>query len=189
METAYIATGEILVYIACLLAAIGAFLPVLPGPLLSFAAILVFKLVFPESGVGWLNVWICGFLAAFAQLADIFMSWLGAKKFGATWRGGLGAFIGVFVGIFLPPPIFWIFVAPLAGAFLGEWLGGANIRGIRQSRLGCICGRTGGFNDKISDCSVHGRRIYRGGFQSILKIVLTHKIRKYFNFGFNSERA
>ena len=118
METAYIATGEILVYIACLLAAIGAFLPVLPGPLLSFAAILVFKLVFPESGVGWLNIWICGFLAAFAQLADIFMSWLGAKKFGATWRGGLGAFIGVFVGIFLPPPIFWIFVAPLAGAFL-----------------------------------------------------------------------
>ena len=84
METAYIATGEILVYIACLLAAIGAFLPVLPGPLLSFAAILVFKLVFPESGVGWLNVWICGFLAAFAQLADIFMSWLGAKKFGAV---------------------------------------------------------------------------------------------------------
>lgn len=140
METAYIATGEILVYIACLLAAIGAFLPVLPGPLLSFAAILVFKLVFPESGVGWLNVWICGFLAAFAQLADIFMSWLGAKKFGATWRGGLGAFIGVFVGIFLPPPIFWIFVAPLAGAFLGEWLGGANIKESGKAGLGAFVG-------------------------------------------------
>ena len=109
-------------------------------PLLSFAAILVFKLVFPESGVGWLNIWICGFLAAFAQLADIFMSWLGAKKFGATWRGGLGAFIGVFVGIFLPPPIFWIFVAPLAGAFLGEWLGGANIRESGKAGLGAFVG-------------------------------------------------
>lgn len=68
------------------------------------------------------------------------MSWLGAKKFGATWRGGLGAFIGVFVGIFLPPPIFWIFVAPLAGAFLGEWLGGANLRESGKAGLGAFVG-------------------------------------------------
>ena len=184
METAYIAIGEILVYVACILAAIGAFLPVLPGPLLSFAAILVFKLVFPESGVGWLNVWICGFLAAFAQLADIFMSWLGAKKFGATWR-----FYRRFCRhIFAAADILDIRCAPCRGV-LGGMARRRKHQGIRQSRVRGICGRLGGVNGKIPDCSVYGRRIYRGGFQSILKIVLTHKTRKYFNLGFNSERA
>lgn len=50
METAYIATGEILVYIACLLAAIGAFLPVLPGPLLSFRRFSCLSSYFPRAG-------------------------------------------------------------------------------------------------------------------------------------------
>ena len=108
METAYIAIGAALVYAACAAAAVGAFLPVLPGPLLSFAAILAFKLALPDSQLGWWNVGICGALAAFAQAADIFMSWIGAKKVGATWRGGLGAFVGVFVGIVLPPAELWI---------------------------------------------------------------------------------
>ena len=115
-------------------------MPVLPGPLLSFAAILAFKLALPESQLGWWNVGICGALAAFAQAADIFMSWMGAKKFGATWRGGLGAFIGVFVGIFLPPPALWIFIAPLVGAFLGEWLGGSGLRASGRAGLGAFAG-------------------------------------------------
>ncbi|OLA85694.1 MAG: hypothetical protein BHW65_02520 [Verrucomicrobia bacterium CAG:312_58_20] len=134
------AIGAALVYAACAAAAVGAFLPVLPGPLLSFAAILAFKLALPESQLGWWNVGICGALAAFAQAADIFMSWMGAKKFGATWRGGLGAFIGVFVGIFLPPPALWIFIAPLVGAFLGEWLGGSGLRASGRAGLGAFAG-------------------------------------------------
>lgn len=113
---------------------------VLPGPLLSFAAILAFKLALPDSQLGWWNVGICGALAAFAQAADIFMSWMGAKKFGATWRGGLGAFVGVFVGIFLPPPVLWIFIAPLVGAFLGEWLGGSGLRASGQGGAGGVRG-------------------------------------------------
>lgn len=140
METAYIAIGAALVYAACAAAAVGAFLPVLPGPLLSFAAILAFKLALPDSQLGWWNVGICGSLAAFAQAADIFMSWIGAKKFGATWRGGLGAFVGVFVGIFLPPPVLWIFIAPLVGAFLGEWLGGSGLRASGRAGLGAFAG-------------------------------------------------
>ena len=140
MESTLYIIGEIIVYAACLLGAIGAFLPVIPGPLLSFAAILIFKLVFPETPLSWLNVGICGGLAAFAQIADIFMSWIGTKKFGATWRGAFGAFIGVFVGIFLPPPIIWIFIAPLIGAFAFEFLGGANLRTSGMAGIGALVG-------------------------------------------------
>lgn len=140
METTFYIIGEILVYIACIVGAVGAFLPVLPGPLLSFAAILVFKFVFPQTPLSWLNVGICGFLAVFAQVADIFMTWICAKKLGATWRGGLGAFLGVFVGIFLPPPILWIFIAPLLGAFICEYLGNADLRASGKAGLGAFIG-------------------------------------------------
>ena len=123
METAYIAIGAALVYAACAAAAVGAFLPVLPGPLLSFAAILAFKLALPESQLGWWNVGICGALAAFAQAADIFMSWMGAKKFGATWRGGSGlrasgrAGLGAFAGSLAASMLKFLIVVYMAFAF------------------------------------------------------------------------
>ena len=132
MENTYLIIGEFVVFSAFFVAAVGAFLPVLPGPLLSFAAVLGFKLVFPESPLGWVNIAICGFLAFFAQVADFLLSWFGAKKFGATWRGGVGAFVGVVVGIFLPPP--------LIGAFVAEYLGGADARTSGKAGLGAFLG-------------------------------------------------
>lgn len=140
MENTYLIIGEFVVFSAFFVAAVGAFLPVLPGPLLSFAAVLGFKLVFPESPLGWVNIAICGFLAFFAQVADFLLSWFGAKKFGATWRGGVGAFVGVVVGIFLPPPLIWIFIAPLIGAFIAEYLGGADARTSGRAGLGAFLG-------------------------------------------------
>ena len=88
MENTYLIIGEFVVFSAFFVAAVGAFLPVLPGPLLSFAAVLGFKLVFPESPLGWVNIAICGFLSFFAQVADFLLSWFGAKKFGATGASG-----------------------------------------------------------------------------------------------------
>ena len=193
METAYIAIGAALVYAACAAAAVGAFLPVLPGPLLSFAAIFAFKLALPDSQLGWWNVGICGALAALAQAADIFMSWMGAKKFGATWRGGLGAFVGVFVGIFLPPPVLWCPAVDFYRA-IGRGVPRRMARGIGFARfgqggVGGVCGLARRFNAEIFDRSLHGFRVFSGSFWPVLKIFLTPVCGWYLYYGFNLSRA
>lgn len=121
------------------LGALGSFLPVIPGPLIAGLGLLGFKLIFPMSISWWLV--IAGIIiAVFSQIIDIVATWLGAKKFGATWRGTLGAFVGVFIGMFLPPPLIWIFIAPLVCALLFELLGGADIRKATNAGIGALVG-------------------------------------------------
>jgi len=122
-----------------LIGAVGAFLPIIPGPLIAFIGVLIFKLLFP-SQLSWTFIICAGLLTLAAQVLDFAMSWFGAKKFGATWRGGLGAFIGVFVGLFLPPPLIWVFIAPFFGAFIGEYLGGASVKMSGKAGLGAFIG-------------------------------------------------
>ncbi len=136
----YIFTGVLTVYLLLFLSALGSFIPVIPGPMLAGLGLLGFKLIFPESPVSWVLVVAGIIVAVVSQFIDIFATWIGAKKFGATWRGALGAFIGVFFGIFMPPPIIWIFIAPLIFAFAFEWLGGASVRSAANAGVGAFLG-------------------------------------------------
>ena len=138
-ENIYIVCGALSVYVLMLVGALGAFIPVVPGPLIAGLSLLGLKLIFPMT-ISW---WLVGagiFVAVFSQVVDIIATWLGAKKFGATWRGTLGAFLGVFVGMFIPPQIIWIFVAPFILAFLFEWLGGAEVRKATNAGIGAFLG-------------------------------------------------
>jgi uncharacterized protein YqgC (DUF456 family) len=138
-QNIYIICGAFAIYILMFLGALGSFLPVIPGPLIAGLGLLGFKLIFPMSISWWLV--IAGIIiAVFSQIIDIVATWLGAKKFGATWRGTLGAFIGVFIGMFLPPPLIWIFIAPLVCALLFELLGGADIHKATNAGIGALVG-------------------------------------------------
>lgn len=135
----YIVCGALTIYTLMLLGAIGSFIPIIPGPLIVGLGLLGFKLVFPLT-ISW---WLVGFgivVAVLSQFIDIIATWIGAKKFGATWRGTLGAFVGVFVGIFLPPPIIWIFIAPLVCALVFELLGGTDVRSATNAGIGAFLG-------------------------------------------------
>jgi len=129
-----------LLYIALAVSAIGAFLPIIPGPILAAAAILIFKLVYADSPVSWGLVVFALVISAAVQVGDFALTYLGAKKFGATWRGALGAFVGVFAGIFMPPPLLWIFLAPLVFAFAFEYFGDANFRKAIKAGTGAFIG-------------------------------------------------
>lgn len=131
------------VFFALFISALGAFLPIIPGPTLGFVAILGFKLIFPDSLFSWNAVFLCALIAAAAQVLDFAFSWIGAKKMGASWRGALGAVLGAIVGIFIPPPIVWIFIAPFFGAVLFELLGGANLKLATKAGLGAFLGAIG----------------------------------------------
>lgn len=128
------------VYILLVVGAVGSFIPVVPGPLLAGVGIFCVKVFAPDFPVSWSLAVASLVVAVLAQLVDFAATWLGAKKFGATWRGVLGAFVGVIAGMFIPPPLFWIFVAPLVFALLFEWVGGASFENATRAGVGAFIG-------------------------------------------------
>ena len=107
----YIISATLVVYILFFVGALGSFLPILPGPLLAGVGLLAFKVLVPAASISWWLVGVGVAFAVIAQFLDLVTTWIGAKKFGATWRGALGRLSAFFVGIFLPPRLFDIYSA------------------------------------------------------------------------------
>lgn len=98
-------------------------------------------------------------LAVLTIVFDVFSSWLGAVKFGATWRGGVGALIGAFVGPMLFSPLGGIFgallgllVGPLVGAIVGELLGRRSLLGCARAGWGTLLGALAATAVKLFYC-------------------------------------
>ena len=94
-------------------------------------------------------------LTAFGLLAlglDYLATLLGAKKLGATWRGMVGAVLGVVVGLFVFPP-FGLIVGPFVGAMGFEWAFGRKAPDAAKAGLGAVIGMALGVVGKLV-CSV-----------------------------------
>ena len=100
----------------------GSFLPVIPGAILSWIGLLVFKFT-PYADYGWPLLIITGILVIIVQVLNYVLPAYGSKKFGGSRKGMIGASIGLLVGIIFSPFGFVsIIIAPFLGAFLGEYL-------------------------------------------------------------------
>lgn len=98
---------------------IGCFLPVIPGPPLSWLG--VFLLYFSEqtSFTGkFILIWLA--IALLVTLFDYFIPIWGTKKFGGSKWGIRGSIAGLILGIFFPP--IGIILGPFLGAFIAELL-------------------------------------------------------------------
>jgi len=96
---------------------VGSFLPVLPGPPLSWLGILCLYFV---PGIEW-NYWLLGItliLTLVAVVLDYIIPAQGTKRFGGSKYGIWGTNIGLLIGLFFPPLGF--IIGPFVGAFLGE---------------------------------------------------------------------
>lgn len=134
MEWLIITIGVILI----ILGIIGCFLPVLPGPPLSFIAVWLLQLKSePPFTVSFLIIW--GVLSLAITLIDYYTPVFGAKKFGGSQYGIMGTFIGLILGIFFFPP-FGVIVGPLIGAFLGELYAGQKGNKAVRSAMGSFVG-------------------------------------------------
>ncbi len=95
----------------------GSFLPVLPGTFFAWLGIFIHKIWLGDASVPWTFFWIATALTLFCQVLDPACAYLGAKKFGATWRGALGAVLGGIAGV-----IFFnlagLVIGPIVGAIL-----------------------------------------------------------------------
>lgn len=106
---------------ACLLISglVGCVLPILPGHLIIFIGAIAHRLMLgDDSGVKWWTFLILLVLMAASQIFEIASGAAGAKWFGGTKWGALGALVGSIVGLFFLP--FGLLLGPLGGAFLFE---------------------------------------------------------------------
>lgn len=126
--------------------------PGMPGPLAVLVAATAHRLWFGQHSVGGL-VLICLALLTFCSVALDFLAGVyGAKRFGATWRGLLGAFLGGLFGIFFSLP--GIILGPFLGAVLFELLGGYEFDKASRAGVGATLGMLAGVIAKCMICAV-----------------------------------
>lgn len=107
---------------------VGAVVPALPGITLIVGAMVIWGLVVGFVGLKWaLGVAIAALILSFA--IDYLAGVLGAQRVGASNWGQIGAFVGMFFGLFgllplLPTgiPLLGLLVGTVLGAFVGEFL-------------------------------------------------------------------
>ncbi len=116
---------------------VGCFLPVLPGPPISFLALLLLHFTrWADFSTTFLVVMAA--LAIAVTVLDYVVPAWGTKKFGGTKRGTWGATIGVIVGMFFGPVCIILF--PLIGAFIGEYTGNQPTDRALYAALGSFIG-------------------------------------------------
>lgn len=149
MDAVIIVIGLIL----ALAGMIGCILPIIPGPIFSFLALLL---------LSWIKNWqifsqtfliVMGSLTALLMIFDYIAPALGAKKYGASKRGIWGSAIGMIIGIFFIPP--WgIIVGAFIGALVGELLTGKSGKKALRAGWGILIGNVLGVGLKLAFTTV-----------------------------------
>lgn len=108
----------VLGFMCIILGVFGSFLPVLPGPSISWVglALLYFTKAVPA------NYWILGIallVTVIISVLDYVIPAKGTKRFGGSSYGIWGTNIGLIVGILAPIP-FGFIIGPFVGALIGE---------------------------------------------------------------------
>jgi uncharacterized protein YqgC (DUF456 family) len=134
----YIICINTVTYLLFLVGICGCFLPVIPGLLLIWLGVLIHKVCLLDGSVSWYFFIVTTLLAGFAQLLDLVFTYWGVKRFGGTWRGIVGAMLGIIIGIFCLTPILGLIVGPVLGATVGELMGGKNFRAAGKAGIGTL---------------------------------------------------
>lgn len=157
METLLIIIGVLLIIGGFL----GSFLPVIPGPPLSYGGLLVLQLTSPHPfSLQFLIIWALIVLAL--MVLDNVIPAYGTKKFGGSAYGVWGCIIGMVIGIFFSPV--GLVVGPLAGAFVGELIGGKTSDQALRSAWGSFLGFLAGTILKVIASGLMGYYFFVNAF-------------------------
>jgi uncharacterized protein YqgC (DUF456 family) len=138
----------ILVVLLMALGLLGSILPFLPGSPLIFAGAFIYAWYTGFSVITWKILAVLAGLTLISQVLDHLASIYGARRFGASRWGMLGAFLGGVVGIFIGG-FAGIFLGPFLGAVLFEWIHGARIQVSLRIGWGTALGLLGGVLGKL----------------------------------------
>jgi len=116
---------------------LGSLLPILPGPPISYAGILLLHFSkYAQYGTRFLILF--GTLTVIVAVLDYVVPVWGTKKFGGSKYGTWGATIGVLIGLFFGP--LGIILCPFLGAVAGELLYGKKSNEAFRAGFGSFIG-------------------------------------------------
>ena len=168
MDWVYIAIGVILIILGLL----GAFLPGLPGPPLSFIALILIQLTSnPPFSENFLI--IMGVIMVVVSVLDYIVPVYGTKKFGGSKQGVWGSTIGLIVGVIIMPlmgivigpfGLIGIILGPFIGAYIGERISGKDSDSALKAAMGSFIGFLAGTFMKLVYSIVAGVYFFIGLF-------------------------
>lgn len=144
MDILWIVIGIILLLVGI----IGAIVPGIAGPIVSFVALIMLQLTsfapFTEE-----QLVIFGLIAALVTFLDYVVPIWGTKKFGGTKMGVRGSMVGLIIAFFGLPllgivigpfGLLGIILGPFIGAYIGESMAGNDSRMAMRSAIGSFIG-------------------------------------------------
>lgn len=126
---------------------IGCVIPVIPGPPISFLALVTLE----YSKWGPIEsdlLWTLGLIAGVVIILDYIAPIWGTKKTGGSRYGLWGAAIGLFIGLFFGP--LGIIIGPFVGALIGELTQNKETDKAIKAALGSLIGLLFGIVLKLS---------------------------------------
>ena len=128
---------------------VGCVLPVLPGPPLAYAGILLLHLTDKiHFTTQQLIVWLV--VVVVLQVVDYITPLLGSKYSGGTSFGNRGCIAGTIIGMFFMP---WgLIIGPFVGAIAGEMMGGQDLAQAIRAGIGTLLGYLFGTVMKLVVC-------------------------------------
>jgi uncharacterized protein YqgC (DUF456 family) len=134
-------------FICIIVGIVGCILPVLPGPVISYAGLILLQLS-SSHPFGIQPLVIYALLTTGVMLLDYIIPVYGTKKLQGSKYGIWGSGIGMAAGILFLFPA-GIIIGPMAGAFIGELISGKEIRQALKSALGSFLGFLAGTTIKF----------------------------------------
>lgn len=125
--------------ILALLGVIGSILPVMPGPILSFAALVVLYFARGAETMSLFSLILFGLATLLLIVIDYVAPIIGAKFSGASRSGLWGAVAGALIGIIFFPPA-GIFIGAFLGAVTGEIYAGKDFHAAVRAGVGTVVG-------------------------------------------------
>jgi len=128
---------------------IGCILPVIPGPPLSFFALIILSYAKDWEPFSTTFLIIMAGLTTVVTISDYVVPAIGAKRYGASKLGVWGSIIGMLIGFFIFPP--WgMLIGAIIGALAGELAGGKKGKMALRAGWGVFVGNIMGIGLKLA---------------------------------------
>lgn len=142
----------ILAVLCVVIGLIGIAMPVLPGPALVYAGLVLAAWAHGFERIGFVFLLIAGVVTALLLLVDFVAGAAGTKKYGGSAWGIGGAAVGAIAGLVVFPP-FGLILGPLVGAVVGELIAGKTTEEATRAGWGSFLGFLAGTLLKYVACS------------------------------------
>jgi uncharacterized protein YqgC (DUF456 family) len=131
----------------------GCIFPILPGPPLSYIALIILSFAKDWEPFGAAFLIVMGVITLLATFLDYFVPAIEAKRYGASRLGIWGSMIGLLIGLFAFPPL-GMFIGGFIGAVAGELLSGREGAKALRAGWGVFLGNLISIGLKMALCGV-----------------------------------